>query len=469
MRRVASLTIPRLSLTTLAGSVLAVAMLAGCPDRPVSKVDPTPVKEEFKDIPVEVNRDIDILFVVDNSGSMLEEQTSLAQNFVRFIEVLENIEGGLPNVHMGVVSTDVGAGPYAIPNCGRDGDNGVLQNTARGACSPPTGAYIVDVAQDGGGRMQNYSGSLADTFACIARLGTDGCGFEQPLESIYRALNGSNPTNSGFLRPDAFLAVIIISDEDDCSTERSEMFDTSQTSISDPLGPLSSFRCFEFGVKCEPDDSPRQPGPRQNCTPRNDSEYMYSVDRYIQFLKGLKADPSQIIVAGIIGNATPVTVGLSTTQGSNNPQLQPSCSSASGEAAPGVRLKYFLDGFSQRNTSTTICNDNLADALVLVAELLSKVISNPCLAGNLDTDPDQEGVQEECQVSDVRFPSTDLQQETIIPKCSSPTPGAGELPCWHLVENADCTETETGLSLAVERGEANVPSGTHVQARCVVR
>ena len=48
--------------------------------------------------------------------------------------------------------------------------------------------------------------------------------------------------------------MIFIQDEDDCSTRDPQMFDTSQTSPSDPLGPLSSFRCFEFGVDKDDDD-----------------------------------------------------------------------------------------------------------------------------------------------------------------------------------------------------------------------
>ncbi len=450
--------------TLVTASLTTLALVAGCPGREVSKVDPNPTKEGLKDIPVEINRDIDILFVIDNSGSMAEEQASLASNFNRFINVLQNIEGGLPNVHIGVVSTDVGAGPFNISGCTGNGDNGTLQSAPRGACDAPTGAYISDIDDGTGTRVKNYTGDLADVFSCIARLGIDGCGFEQPFESLRRALNDSNPTNSGFLRPNAFLAVIIITDEDDCSTADTNMFDTAQNSISDPLGPLSSFRCFEFGVKCEP-DTPRSPGPRQNCVPRDDSAYMYNVNDYVSFLKGLKDDPSMVIVAGIIGNATPVTVG---TNDQDNPELEPSCISTSGEAAPGVRLKFFLDQFAQRNTITTICNEDLSDALILIAQLLAKVIGNPCIDGNIDMDPDTAGIQYECQVSDIRFPGEDRQEETIIPECTSTSPPT-PLPCWHFEEDTEaCPDTDTHLTLIVERGSGSVPTGTHVYARCVV-
>jgi hypothetical protein len=390
-----------------AAVALALApALAACPDRDLSEVVPTQHKEELLDVPVELNRDIDLLFVIDNSGSMEEEQASLAANFPAFIDRLETIEGGLPNIHLGVVSSDVGAGPWNIAMCDGDGDNGMLQTTARVAgCSPPSGAFISDVADDAGGRVINYTGSLADTFSCIARLGTTGCGFEQHLESMRRALDGSNAFNAGFLRDDAYLAVIFIADEDDCSTRDAQMFDTS---ASDALGPLSSFRCFEFGVDCETgNDDPRAPGPRTGCTPREGSAYMHGVQEYVDFLRGLKDDDRLVITAGIVGNADPVAVG-SDPERPENPALVPSCQSGAGRADPAVRLTWLLDQFPERNAFTTICNENLADALEIIAELLKDVIGNPCLeATPADVAPELAGTQVECVVSDVVDPGTD--------------------------------------------------------------
>jgi hypothetical protein len=443
-------------------SIVSVALAAGCADREVAKVDPQGPKEQFKDIPVQLNRDIDILFVIDDSGSMKEEQVSLAANFSGFIEVLEDIEGGLPNVHIGVVSTDVGTGTD-IPGCVGNGKNGVLQSTrgpqAPAGCEPPQGTYIEDI-EAGNGRINNYNGTLAETFSCIAQLGTNGCGFEQPLEAMYRALN-NNQNNLGFLREDAYLAVVFVTDEDDCSTQGPAMFDDNDI---DTLGPLSSFRCFEFGVVCDPDTNPRALGPRQDCRPRDDSAYMHSISRYVDFLKGLKQDPKNVIVAGIIGDTEPVLVDV---DGQGRPALAPSCVSQSGEAAPGVRLKTFLEGFPQRNTVTTICNNDLSDALVLVANLLAEVIGNPCLDGDIvDKDPNEAGIQPECQVSDVRFPNTDYQEEYSMPHCDKAN---GELPCWRLQENQlSCGATPSNLELIIDRGGAEVPVGTHVYARCLV-
>src|SRR4029078_12823303 len=85
---------------------------------------------------------------------------------------------GLPNIHIAVVSQDMGAGDGSISSCdGSHGKNGIFQYTPRGTCTSTglqTGAtFIADV-----GGTRNYTGNLADVFTCIAALGETGCGFE---------------------------------------------------------------------------------------------------------------------------------------------------------------------------------------------------------------------------------------------------------------------------------------------------
>jgi hypothetical protein len=322
-------------------------------------------------------RDIDILFVVDNSGSMGEEQTSLTNNFPQFMAVLNAIEGGLPNVHIGVVSSNVGVGGYNITGCGGDGDDGALQNTPRiSGCTPPDGAFISDVEMADGSRAKNYSGELASTFSCIAALGTSGCGFEQHLESMKRALDGHREGNAGFLRDDAYLAVIIIADEDDCSARDSTMYDPNDTALTGTLGPLASFRCTEFGITCDEGNVGRASGSYTGCRPRQDSPYLRDPQDFVNFLKSLKSDPSRIIVSGIIGNSEPVRVKLNER---GEPQLDHSCvdpSGFNGAADPGVRLKYVLDQFPGRSSVTSICNNDLSAALQHIAELLARVVGH---------------------------------------------------------------------------------------------
>jgi len=455
------------------GLIVMVGAVTGCPDREVAEIDPNQAKQNGNLIPVGSNRNIDILFVIDNSGSMGEEQTSILSAFPQFMSVLNNIEGGLPNVHIGVVSSNTGVGGYQVSGCMGDGDNGALQNTARGACTPPSGRFIEDIlGMDNMTRVKNYTGTLEDTFTCIAKIGTNGCGFEQHLESMKRALDGSQPANANFLRPDAYLAVIFLADEDDCSAADSRVFDPNDTAITGTLGPLTSFRCTEFGIECAEGTLTRTGGSYTNCQPRMNSPYLRHPSEYVAFLNSLKPDPNLLIVSGIIGNNEPVTTSLNND---GNPELNASCTSANGNAAPGVRLKAFLDSFP--NTSfTSICNQDLESAMQKIADLLARVIGDPCLEGNIattDLNPGAPGLQLECSVEDVRFPGTSNEKSDTIRRCTMDAtgnaPAAGQtLPCWYVLQDAACTSM-TQLKLVVERGGIEPPPGSYVRAACLAQ
>jgi len=364
------------------GDSVQPASDGGAADAPVNGVDGMPGDARVPDATVvdastpdafsgEMGA-VDVLFVIDNSGSMAEEQTALLNGFSSFANVLSSVVGGLPSLHIGIVSTDLGGGPFNISGCSGNGDNGTLQAVPRSAgCTAPTDAFIKDTVNPDGSRNTNYTGTLSNTFQCIAPLGINGCGFEQPLESMRRALNGSNPGNQGFLRADAALAVIFVTDEDDCSTENTDMFDTSQDSIDAPLGPLSSFRCFEFGVVCNP-DTPRVPGPRTSCTSREDSPYMFAVAQYVSFLQALKADPNRVVVGAIMGTPTPVNVAINASSG--NPQLQPSCTSTSGSAVPPIRLQTVVDGFAPNSSISSICDADYSTGLIAIATKIAAVL-----------------------------------------------------------------------------------------------
>src|SRR5258706_6680404 len=87
--------------------------------------------QEVASMRASMNRDLDILFVVDSSPSMADKQLSLAQNFPRMIDVLAQLDGGLPNLHLGVVTSDMGTnGGPAIGQVGNGGLAGVRDDGA---------------------------------------------------------------------------------------------------------------------------------------------------------------------------------------------------------------------------------------------------------------------------------------------------------------------------------------------------
>ena len=242
--------------------LLSVGLLAACPDRTISEVNPEQGRVEFKDIPVNLNRNVDILFVVDDSGSMLDKQQNLRDNFPNFINVLNTIQGGLPDVHIGVVSSDMGTkgeeDATPGPGVGSVGNGGCANTGKDGRLLPGqtgteiNGTFISDIKLTDGSRQKNYDncsgGDLAACFGRMASLGANGCGFEQHLQAMRRALEGQlTGANAGFLRDDAFLAVIFLADEDDCSMSHSTLLGPD----GGPLGPQQSFRCTRFGVKCD--------------------------------------------------------------------------------------------------------------------------------------------------------------------------------------------------------------------------
>ena len=266
--------------------------------------------------PIEINNDVDILFVVDNSGSMVQEQASLQANFPRFIDVLNTFPTGLPNVHIGVVSTtvDIGVGGNFGPACHpAAGENGLLQNRAfDGTCAAPTDRFLVDVATAGGGRQVNYpGGDLAASFSCIAQLGATGCGFESPLLAMQRALDGTHAENAGFLRTGAFLAVVILTDEDDCSADDLSLF-TRDASVAGP----NDLRCAIEAYQCDRPISPASDGTYTGCKPRDDGA-LASPSSFAAFLTSIK-DPARIAVALVGGErASTISTGMLTIAGSS--------------------------------------------------------------------------------------------------------------------------------------------------------
>src|SRR5262245_27834086 len=179
--------------------------MAGCADRTIASLTPVQGKVETKDLPSSLEKDVDILFLIDNSLSMLAEQQSLQANFPKFMQVLETLEGGAPNMHIGVATSDLGQkatdgiGQNLVGGCAGSGDNGALRTAP-----VINGAYIIDELV-GTTRNRNYSGTLGDAFAAIAGVGVDGCGIEQHLGAVQAALENQT-TNRGFIRNNAKLA-----------------------------------------------------------------------------------------------------------------------------------------------------------------------------------------------------------------------------------------------------------------------
>ncbi|HEY3356344.1 MAG TPA: hypothetical protein VGQ83_24035 [Polyangia bacterium] len=236
----------------------------------------------------------------------------------------------------------------------------MLQNTAADpSCQT---AHMTDsadrflrfnLARDGTAVAGNFVGSVDAVFDCYRAVGVNGCGFEHVLGAVRTAVEGcatpggcAQPANEGFLRPDAYLAAVIFTDEDDCTAPPdSAVFDPTQTSLMSELGPLTSYRCFEFGITCGGADVGRTAGPRTDCAQGskdpNPKHQLVPVEALADALKAVKPQSPRMVYAAVFGGApAPVAVGLD-SQG--YPDLQPSCRGSTsgltyrGSADPGMR------------------------------------------------------------------------------------------------------------------------------------
>jgi hypothetical protein len=376
------------------------------------------------------NDKVDVLFMIDDSTN-LDMITNLKNNFPVFLNRLSQ-RGSLPDVHIGVVTSDLGtsAAEDAQPgpsigsgpgSCAGNGKNGNLQTNA-----VVQGTFIVDEPNLDGSRVTNYTGMLSDAFSAIASVGAAGCGFEQHLEAVKRALN-NNPANAGFMRPEANLGVILLGDEDDCSLEQSALMGTDTTT----LGPLLSFRCTRFGITCDSGgatpDAMNTPGPKGSCHSNEQSQYLTHLADYKAFLQGLKPDPMMVMVGAIVGDPEPVEVELRPPPGSGTPitALGHSCNytdvnNQTEVADPAVRdveLAHMFD----RNAVGTICQQDQSPSLVAIARQIDAMTGSPCLFRDI-AEPhdcaaaDDSGPVEACDATRTESCYTLVTDETMCPE-----------------------------------------------------
>ena len=393
-------------------------------------------------------KDVDVLFVVDNSNSMAHEQQNLAKNFPKFISKLDQAK---LNYRVGVISTDLGAGTYHLPSCETTGgDGGKLHNKPLIAgCQPPKDPWIAKT----GGVSNVPGGDVSAAFSCIAQLGTGGCGFEQTLEASRKALDPALKVNPGFLRSKSALALVYITDEDDCSAKDSKLYDPSQQGLADPLGPLTSFRCFDFGVSCSCQgkstcDRTVQ-GPRTNCVPAK-GPYLHQVEDYVSFLKKLRPG-GEVIVSAITGPADKVEVGLD----GSNPTLKPSCQTSAGLAVPAVRIASLVKSFGKRGSLTSICSTDFSPALSKVGDLVATQTNlSWCLPYDpADTNPLTAALDADCVVVG--------SQAGKLGAC---TPGS-KVPCYSLTESKTCGKSKTLMEIS---NVTPAKLGDEVYAICMV-
>lgn len=181
-------------------SFAALGLNVGCGTRDVS-FDLLSESASFNQTSAEINGKIDILWVIDNSGSMQTSQQAVANNFQRFIEKFR--DNGF-DFQIAVTTSD-GYKDIFNPNLTQSiYKNGSYQDVAGNLLQAPK-------------IIRPDTPDLEKAFIANILRGISGAGDERVFQSMKAALTNATNQGLGFPRQDAFLSVIIVSDEDDFS------------------------------------------------------------------------------------------------------------------------------------------------------------------------------------------------------------------------------------------------------------
>jgi hypothetical protein len=370
-------------------------------------------------------RKVDILVVVDDSGSMADEQVALPPPLLDLVGSLVSGNRAYPaaprseadsftpfeSVHVGFVSTNMGRppgvqNPAGALTCTEDsgvslGGGGKLRADGAAAAldlfDVPTKALVRpairacrDVELDepyfafGTGAGERDLRDVDATkqaeleLQCVGTLGVSGCGIEQPLEAMWKALAPASQNdfvgpdthgqgtgdNAGFLREDSLLVVLTVSDEDDCSltAEGGKMFEQG-----DVDGYAVSVRCQML------QDTPAAEGALQ------------PIERYVAGLLGLRGGDASRVVYGAIGGF-PQGDALAASTLLDEPAMTTSLAPdepsmlafvCGGEtsvgmgASPGRRYVKLAEALEDRGAAVelqSVCDLDYADILTRIGE-----------------------------------------------------------------------------------------------------
>jgi hypothetical protein len=453
--------------------------LFACLAPPVESPKTNVIQETSVRVEQSVKNKVDLLFMVDNSLSMQPKQDELRKRFPQLIKLLDDfaLKGNPASYHIGVVSSDLGSGTNTSA-CKPGGDGAKLQVTPNPmAMGVP--ANCAGFSLSGGVRFLDYNQltntnnvagglSVPDAFNCMAAVGQNGCGFEHQLESVYRALHDNIAENTGFLRPDAILAIVFVTDEDDCSAPvTSDLFDPSAGAVT-TYGTLHSFRCTQFGVECNGALVPASSASGlQMCTDAKmaNGGKLFETKKYVDFFTkpaasgGVKTNPDDVIMVAISGPESPVSVQITMpcadqVNTASCPILQHSCVAASNSmffGDPAVRLNAVVKT-AKHSSLTSICDTDYTAAIQSLGDLIISQIGAGCLNSPIANRTVNGMSVPDCVVEDVTALSDGSKMTKEIPSCAE---NGHVIPCWQVIDK-----------LAQYKSQGCTPLGTTPPTTC---
>lgn len=539
--------IARLSLLT--ATTVALPTLLACLDHPLKRVEYDAAQEDMAGIQIEVNKDVDILFVVDNSGSMGEEQANLSENFGRFVSVLE-ADDVKANYRLGITTTDdsnywckgagvsdAESGQFVLSSCrSRLGDFYFSgdDTDAEAACTDFCDLDSIEIqpttTDDDPNPsvrpwLENIEGATnlpdgvttTQALQCFGPQGINGCGFESHLESMWKSLRlarMSGQNQSGFLRDNAILSIVFVTDEADCSFNR-ELQNTvfgeegvgNQVfwSLPDVQQSPTSAVCWNAGVSCDFSLESNQCTSinldvDNNETSDDDAAALYPLSKYTTFVEDIEADkkirnPGQeVIVSAIAGvpENYPEIQQLSYAEGpdATNPDsfqakfgIGQGCSSQVAEAVPPVRLREFAETFlvgDDDNNLFSVCSTDYGPALESIAESIRDQLQPACMPECVADNDIEEGLQPLCTLTQTSNDGSGTIEDNV-PECGADgsVPDGADLCFVNLVDQDGstastdddmqqaCIDAGWNLEFRVNRREGvPAPGGAQISATC---
>ncbi|MEZ4453610.1 MAG: VWA domain-containing protein [Nannocystaceae bacterium] len=526
---------------------MALPQLFACLSHPLKEVEYDKTQVEKQGVAIAVNKDVDIIFVIDNSGSMAEEQALLSANFAAFVNVLE-ADDVKANYRMAITTTDNGnprcpkadttpeGGAFVLSSCIDRIDVGDFlfkgvdpaldaSATCTDYCTKDDTALAIrptstdlDPTEKARPWLQNIEGetnlpngvSTVEAFQCFGPQGISGCGFESHLESMYKALGRTDQMADpqyGFLRDQAILSIVVVSDEADCSypEEHKAIFIDNKVFWNDMADPIpTSAVCWRAGVSCEGS------GPSYTtCKSENWDEagnpgasdadaVLHPLSRYVTALSQIESDKQdfdsgQEVLFALIGGVPPgyKTAADAIYEDSSDPVLQgdfgigPGCTSmVGGTAVPPVRLREFAETFQVGSDPNifSICDPDYSVALKAIADKIRDQIKPACMPQCVaDKDTTTPTLEPDCKLAEE---ITATGQVTPVPLCekqgNSFVPPAGSKVCHILLTDPDgaTASTDDDMSMeCVEEGwnlefkifrDGPAPAGSTLSATCIL-
>lgn len=240
----------RMSKTIVKGFALmiAAATLSACSNVSFTPVDDGASKEEvlppgtstsetflFNDN--DTTAKVDILFVVDNSDSMVQEQAKLSTRLSSFINSLAKIDW-----QIGVTTTDITDGPYGL----------------KGSLLPmnSSGLQVLNKNVSGYATLFKNVVTRPETASCAANQVDCASSDERPLGAITLAMMKKNTDNKLLFRDGADLVVVILTDENEGSTGNGTGLATPASVVATAKAMFGLKKNFSvFGIITEPGDT----------------------------------------------------------------------------------------------------------------------------------------------------------------------------------------------------------------------